>query len=159
MDPEMRKTTLRMLTNGVYILTSRDKEKYGGATVTWVSQASFKPPLLMAAVRVDSNVLQCLAQSRTAALHVLAADQEGLAQRFFTPTTVLDRHMNGEAFAEGKTFVPVLETAPAYVECRVLRILDDVGDHAIVVMEVVEAECRRRVDPMTIANSPWHYGG
>ena len=159
MDAEMRKTTLRMLTNGVYILTSRHKEKYGGATVTWVSQASFKPPLLMAAIRRDSNVFQCLAQSKAAALHVLAPDQEAVAQRFFKPTKVIDGHMNGEPFLEGNKSVPVLEAAPAYVECEVLRIMDDVGDHAIVIMEVVDAKCRRRVDAMTIADSPWHYGG
>ncbi|MCI3952948.1 MAG: hypothetical protein K0R53_2446, partial [Burkholderiales bacterium] len=37
-----------MLSHGVYVLTSRSAERYGAATVTWVSQASFKPPLLMA---------------------------------------------------------------------------------------------------------------
>ena len=39
-----------MLSHGVYVLTSRSEDRYGAATVTWVSQASFKPPLVMAAV-------------------------------------------------------------------------------------------------------------
>lgn len=159
MDAVARKTTLRMLTNGVYIITSRGKERYGGATVTWVSQASFRPPLLMAAIRPDSNVYRCLAESKLAALHVLSADQQQIAQSFFTPTSVCNDTMNGEAFMEGTTTVPVLKNAPAYVECRVLRIIDDVGDHAVVIMEVLQAVCRDLVNPLRIDESPWQYGG
>jgi|SRR5215831_3225772 len=158
-DASMRKTTLRLFTNGVYIITARSNDRFGGATVTWVSQASFHPPLLMAAIRPDSNVYQCLTESRLAAIHLLSADQQQIAQRFFTPTMVRDGTMNGEPFLEGKTSVPILQNAPAYVECRVLRIMDDVGDHAVVIMEVLEAECRRPVNPLRIDESPWRYGG
>ena len=45
MDPKVRRKTLRMFSNGVYIITSGGGDRYGGATVTWVSQASFHPPL------------------------------------------------------------------------------------------------------------------
>lgn len=159
MDPAMRKTTLRMFTNGVYIITSRNGDEYGGATVTWISQASFHPPLLMAAIRPESNVYKCMMDSRLAAIHILSAEQTEAAQKFFTPTIVRDGKMNGQSFVEGKTTVPVLTDAPAYVECKVLRFVDGIGDHALVVMEVVEAECRERVAPMRIDQSPWQYGG
>jgi flavin reductase (DIM6/NTAB) family NADH-FMN oxidoreductase RutF len=61
MEPKTKQKALRLLTNGMYVLTSRSGDKYGAATVTWVSQASFKPPLLMAALRKDGSVFQCLA--------------------------------------------------------------------------------------------------
>ena len=63
MDKKVRQKTLRMLSNGVYVLTARNDDHYGAATVTWVSQVSFKPPLIMAAVRRESNVFRCLAAS------------------------------------------------------------------------------------------------
>jgi flavin reductase (DIM6/NTAB) family NADH-FMN oxidoreductase RutF len=148
-----------MFTNGVYVMTSRSEDRYGGATVTWVSQASFRPPLIMAAIRKDSNVFSCLQESGLAAIHVLASTQRDVAQRFFTPTRVDDGQMNGEPLTEGKTSVPLLQNAPAYVECQVRRIIDDVGDHALVILEVLEAECRQQTRPMTIAESPWQYGG
>jgi flavin reductase (DIM6/NTAB) family NADH-FMN oxidoreductase RutF len=47
MDAKVRQKTLRLLSNGVYVLTSRSEERYGAATVTWVSQVSFKPPLIV----------------------------------------------------------------------------------------------------------------
>jgi flavin reductase (DIM6/NTAB) family NADH-FMN oxidoreductase RutF len=159
MDLKSRRDTLRMFTNGVYVITSRTTNGYGGATVTWVSQASFRPPLIMAAIRKDSNVFRCLSESGLAAIHVLASTQRDVAQRFFTPTRVSDGQMNGEPLIGGKTSVPILQSAPAYVECQVRRILDDLGDHVIVILEVLEAECRQQTQPMTVAESPWRYGG
>ena len=46
----------------MYVITSRYGEDYGAATVTWVSQASFRPPLIMAAIRPGSNVFKCLSR-------------------------------------------------------------------------------------------------
>jgi flavin reductase (DIM6/NTAB) family NADH-FMN oxidoreductase RutF len=80
MDPKTKQKTLRLLTNGIYVLTSRSQEAFGAATITWVSQASFRPPLLMAAIRTDSSVYRCLAASRIAALHVLGKHQKQIAQ-------------------------------------------------------------------------------
>src|SRR5713226_8122185 len=122
MDVKSRRDTLRMFSNGVYVLTSRSEDQYGGATVTWVSQASFHPPLIMAAVRKESNVFRCMTKSGLVALHVLASNQQDVAQRFFSPTEAAGGRINGEPFVDGKTSVPVLQAAPAYVECRVRRI-------------------------------------
>lgn len=159
MDVKARKKTLRMLSNCMYVITSRNGDRYGAATVTWVSQASFKPPLIMAAVRPDSNVFRCMTESRVAVLHILGRDQVDIAQKFFAPTRVEAGTINGEPFTEGKTLAPVLLNAPAYLECTVHRIIDNGGDHAVVIMEAVEAECRHHVRPLTIADSPWEYGG
>src|SRR2546426_2177618 len=75
MDAKVRQKTLRMLSNGVYVLTSRSEDRYGAATVTWVSQVSFKPPLIMAAVRRQCNVFKCLEESRVAALHIVRSEE------------------------------------------------------------------------------------
>lgn len=158
-DAKTRQKTLRMLSNGVYVLTSRSEGRYGAATITWVSQASFKPPLIMAAVRRESNVFKCLAESRIAALHIVGDGQEDIARRFFSPTQPGCGTINGEPILEGKTAAPILRNLPAHVECRVDQIIDTEGDHAVVILRVVEAECREQVPPLTIAESPWEYGG
>lgn len=159
MDAKIRQKTLRMLSNGVYILTSRSDDRYGAATVSWVSQASFKPPLIMAAVRRESNVFRCLDESRTAVLHIVGQRQQDIARRFFFPTDAGSGTINGQPFGEGRTAAPVLASLPAHVECQVERIVDTDGDHAVVILRVVEAECREQVRPLTIAESPWEYGG
>jgi flavin reductase (DIM6/NTAB) family NADH-FMN oxidoreductase RutF len=159
MDPTSRRKALRSLSNGVYVMTSRSGDRFGAATVTWVSQASFRPPLIMAAVRPDSSVFACLRESGAAALHILGRGDEGIARRFFEPTRLHDGVLNGEPFQDGATAAPILRNAPAYVEGRVRGILEGLGDHALVVLEVMEAECREQVRPLTIAESPWEYGG
>ena len=159
MDARTRKNTLRMLSNGVYVLTSRNGDRYGAATVSWVSQVSFKPPLVMAAVQRDSNVFKCLEGSQTAVLHIVGDRQQDIAHRFFFPTHAEHGTINGEPFAEGRTAAPVLANLPAHVECQVERIVDTEGDHAVVILRVVEAECREQVRPLTVAETPWEYGG
>ena len=158
MTPTLRTQTLRTLSNGMYIVTSSSGDRYGAATITWLSQASFKPPLVMAAIRPESNVFKCLLESGVAAVHVLDATQQDMAFRFFSPTRVSDGAINGEPFTNGVTRAPILQNAAAYFECRVRRTVM-LGDHAVVIFEVVEAECRRKVEPLTVAASPWEYGG
>lgn len=159
LDVSMRRRTLRLLTNGMYIMTSRHGEHYGAATVTWVSQASFKPPLIMAAVRPGSNVFKCLAGSGVAALHVLGVDQQDIAAKFFAPTREREGRINGEPFADGVTGAPILGRVASWVECRIVQIIESGGDHAVVLMEVVDAQCRAPIEPLTIQASPWEYGG
>ena len=158
MDAVSRRRTLRLLSNGLYIVTSCSGARHGAATVTWLSQASFKPPLVMAALRPESSVFECLSESGVAAVHILDAEQQDMAQRFFAPTQTSGDTINGEPFNPGLTRAPILQNARAYVECFVRQIVR-LGDHAVVIMEVVEAKCRRHVQPLTVAASPWTYGG
>jgi flavin reductase (DIM6/NTAB) family NADH-FMN oxidoreductase RutF len=158
MDAKAKQKTLRLLSNGMYILTSRHGNRLGVATVTWVSQTSFKPPLVVAAVRRDSNVFACLNQSRVAALHILDRSQKEVAQKFFSPTRSTADALNGEPFFEGKTTAPILKNLPAYLECKVIDIQGEYGDHALVILEVVEA-VHHPIHPLTVRDSPWEYGG
>jgi flavin reductase (DIM6/NTAB) family NADH-FMN oxidoreductase RutF len=159
MEPKTKQKALRLLTNGMYVLTSRSGDKYGAATVTWVSQASFKPPLLMAALRKDGSVFQCLAESKTAVLHVLAKDQKDVAQKFFAATKSEAGQINGEPFVPGKNSAPVLTNLPVYIEGSVVDVNDRLGDHALVIFEVTHCALSRDIDPLTVTDSPWEYGG
>ena len=77
----------------------------------------------------------------------------------FSPTDAAPGMINGEPFAESRTAAPVLANLPAHIECHVERIVDTDRDHAVVILRVVEAECRTPVRPLTIADSPSEYGG
>jgi len=75
------------------------------------------------------------------------------------PTHAVCGTINGEAFMEGKTAALVLPNLPAHVECQVEQIVDTHGDHAVVILRAMEAECQERVRPLTMAATPWNYGG
>jgi flavin reductase (DIM6/NTAB) family NADH-FMN oxidoreductase RutF len=159
MDAKTKQETLRLLTNGMYVITSRGQHRLAAATVTWVSQVSFKPPLVMAAVRRNSSILHSLSESGVVALHMVGRHQKDVAQKFFSTTKGEGGVLKGEPFAEGKTSAPILTNLPAHLECRVVDIREEYGDHAIVILEVVEAELRKPCQVLTVRESPWRYGG
>ena len=159
MDPKTKQRVLRLLTNGIYVITSRSGDRYGAATITWVSQASFKPPMLMVALRKDGSVYQCLVESRVAVLHVLDSGQRELAQNFFAATEQAPGTLNGEPYSERETGAPILENLGAYLECKVVEIVEKQGDHAVAILEVVDAVIRKDIKPLTVSDSPWQYGG
>ena len=92
-------------------------------------------------------------------LHVLDAGKRELAQKFFAATEESEGMLNGEPYSEGKTGAPILDNLGSYLECKVVEIVEQHGDHAIVVFEVLNAVLRRDVVPLTVTGSPWQYGG
>jgi flavin reductase (DIM6/NTAB) family NADH-FMN oxidoreductase RutF len=159
MDVKSKQQVLRSFSNGMYVITSRDGERVGAATITWVSQVSFKPTLIVAAIRPESNVFACLSKSKCAAIHVLDQQQQDVARKFLSATTATDGMINGEPFISGKTSAPILSNSAAHVECLVRQLIDLKGDHTMVILEVVEAAAAREFKPLLIADSPWRYGG
>ncbi|CAD7779322.1 hypothetical protein BLFGPEAP_02223 [Candidatus Methanoperedenaceae archaeon GB50] len=46
----MQELINKTIIHGVYIVTTKSGERKNGMTAAWVSQVSFKPPLIMAAI-------------------------------------------------------------------------------------------------------------
>jgi flavin reductase (DIM6/NTAB) family NADH-FMN oxidoreductase RutF len=114
----------------------------------------------MVALRKDGNVLACATESGQAVLHILDKQQSDIAQKFFASAKESGGQLNGEPYRSGsKTSAPLLTNACAYLECEVREILDEHGDHAIVILEVVNADIRKEITPLTVRDSPWEYGG
>jgi flavin reductase (DIM6/NTAB) family NADH-FMN oxidoreductase RutF len=139
MNNDAKKTTLRMIPYGIYVLTAKDgKGNIAAATVNFVTQSSFAPPLVVVGVKADSGSYQAVKDAGHFALNMLGKDQKSLAFTFFRPADVTEGKLSGQSYRPGTTGAPILSDAPAAVECRVKTILAE-GDHHIVVGEVVEA--------------------
>jgi flavin reductase (DIM6/NTAB) family NADH-FMN oxidoreductase RutF len=134
---DTKKTVLRMIPYGLYVLTSQGaNDQVAAAAVNWVTQASFKPPLLAVAVKGDSFAHTLIQESGVFALNVLGKDQAATAFAFFKPTVRDGMTLSGEPFHYGETGAPILDRAPAFVECRVSGSLAH-GDHTLFLGEVV----------------------
>jgi flavin reductase (DIM6/NTAB) family NADH-FMN oxidoreductase RutF len=139
MDANAKKTVLRMIPYGLYVLTARGKDDtVAAATVNWVTQASFAPPLVAVGVKADSHAHALIKESKAFALNVLGKDQGATAFTFFKPAVRDGQKVSGEPFRWGTTGAPVLERAPAFFECRLVESVER-GDHSVFVGEVVEA--------------------
>lgn len=138
MDADAKKTALRMIPYGLYVLTAESGDQFATATVNWVTQASFEPPLVVVGVKKDSAAFPTIRASGAFALNVLGKGQNDLAFAFFKPAEPEGDTVAGQKFRRGSTGSPILEATPAYVECKVVETVDR-GDHAVVVGEVVDA--------------------
>ena len=139
MDANVKKTALRMIPYGLYVLTAKGKDDtVAAATVNWVTQASFTPPLVAVGVKADSHAHALIKESKAFALNVLGKGQQAMAFTFFKPAAREGQAISGEPFRWGITGAPILERTPAFVECRLVATVEK-GDHSVFVGEVVEA--------------------
>ena len=142
MNADAKKTVLRMIPYGIYVLTADDGQgNIAAATVNWVTQSAFAPPLVVVGVKTDFGAYQTLKTAKTFALNMLGKAHKGVAFTFFKPTELKDGKLSGQAFHKGTTGAPILDDAPGAVECKVTAIVEQ-GDHHIVVGEVVEAHLK-----------------
>ncbi len=142
MNADSKKAVLRMIPYGIYVLTADDgKGGVAAATVNWVTQTAFSPPLVVVGVKTDSGAYSIVKTAKSFALNMLGKDQKGLAFTFFKNATVADGKLSGQAYRKGTTGAPLLVDAPGAVECKVTSIVEQ-GDHHIVVGEVVEAHLK-----------------
>ena len=139
MDPGDKKTALRMIPYGLYVLTAQASNgRIAAATVNWVTQVSFEPPLVVVGVKVGSGPHEVIKESGAFALNILGKAQQAAAYAFFKPVTPAGQTIGGEPFRTGSTGAPILERVPGYIECSLVETVDG-GDHAIVVGVVVDA--------------------
>ena len=155
MNEEAKKTVLRMIPYGLYVLTAEGKDgSIAAATVNWLTQAAFSPPLVVLGVKADSGAHAIVKESGAFAINVLTKDQQGMAFNFFKSHEREGNTIGGEAFEKGTTGAPLLLSTPAWFECKLTDTIER-GDHSIFVGEVVEAGLRRdlgegRVDEVTL---------
>ncbi len=145
MDQDAKKTALRMIPYGIYVLTADDgRGNVAAATVNWVTQTAFAPPLVVVGVKTDSGAYPIIKATKKFTLNMLGKDAKGVAFTFFKPTQLQDGKLSGQAFHKGANGLPILDAALAAVECNLTGLVEQ-GDHHIVVGEVVEAHLAKPV--------------
>jgi flavin reductase len=126
---------------GVTVITTRgrpdvDTDVYG-MTANAFSSVSLDPPLVLVCVVSGTIGAETIERNGVFAVNILSREQEPIS-RFFASR---ERPRGQSAFAElahfsAVTGSPILEGAPAYLDCRV-RSQHDAGDHVIFIGEVI----------------------
>ena len=155
---EAKKKVLRMIHYGLFVMTARRNEEIVAGTVTWLSQCSFQPPLIMVGVKVASRSFEAIKDVRKFAINVLGESQQEIAALFFKESEVGAGTLNGIPFHQGVTGAPLLDGVPGIFECEVTDIIER-GDHAVVVGEVVNAETSHDEPALALRSTGWYYGG
>ncbi len=162
MDADAKKTTLRMIPYGLYVLITNGDE-VGAGTINWVSQMSFAPPLLAMGVKKDTRNFANIKAGGSMALSFLGAGQGDLAFAFFGDAKV----QGGQFVSKDKSYpfeaapsgAPILTDAPAWADLKLVETVET-GDHAVVVAEVTDVGLRSQ-DPalLTLKELGLNYGG
>ena len=163
---KLRRRVLWSLPYGLYVLGSRGEidgvDRRNGMTINFVTQLSFDPKLI--GVGVDCAALTHDLVSKGQVFSVCTVDREdrAIVRKFTKPVEVdLDAMtLNGFAFHDGATGAPILDQAPAYVDCEVRQTIE-LGSHSLFVGEIVD--CGFQKDEATpvlrMEDTRMNYGG
>lgn len=167
MDQNAKKIALRMIPYGLYILTGESRTgEIAAATVNWVTQTAFDPPLVVVGVKTNSGAHSIIKDAGSFALNILGKNQQATAFAFFKPTQTEDNKINGESYRAGSTGSPLLESVPAYLECKLVDTVEK-ADHSVFIGQVVDAGVNQtpaaRADDVTLTlkdlGDNVYYGG
>ena len=135
--PDFSKTEFRaalgLFATGVTIVTAKDVSgRLVGLTVNSFNSVSLAPPLVLWSLALTARSMSTFTQTLNYAIHILAADQLTLAERFSRNET---SRFEGVPFRDNAAGVPILDGALAVFECF-NRSRYEEGDHVIFVGEV-----------------------
>ena len=135
--PTALRAALGLFATGVTIVTTRASDgSMIGLTANSFNAVSLTPPLVLWSIGLKAGSLQAFLQAKHYAIHVLAVEQQSLAERF--ASKMVDR-FDGLSFKEGAGGTPLLQGCSAVFECM-SRSQYPEGDHVILVGEVLACQ-------------------
>ncbi|MCI1858306.1 MAG: flavin reductase family protein [Sporolactobacillus sp.] len=158
MDPKARKTALRGITYGLYLIGTKDQSGVNAFAGNFLTQTSFEPPLVALAAKAGTRSQQQIAASGVFSVNVLESGQKKIVMDFFRPLKEEDGKLAGHAFDRAETGCPIFNDALSFFECKVVDQIER-GDHYLYVGEVINAGVHRAGDPLTMKETGFYYGG
>jgi len=122
-----------------------------GLTISWLSQVSFDPPLLMVAVDKLHYSVDLLRSTKNFCVNLLGDDQAALAGRFARQATTGDDKLAEVAQRPADSGAAILTDAIAYFDCEVTSMVE-AGDHMVVIGRIEDAAVLREHAPLTSAS-------
>jgi len=156
----LRRRVLWTLPSGLYVVGSRAGDRRNGMTINWVTQVSFNPKLLAISVEKTAFTHELITEGQVFALSTVAREDRAIVRKFTKPVEVEGSTLNGFPFHDGVTGAPILDQAPAYVDCEVRQAVD-VGNHTLFIGEVVDAgfQAAEETEVLRMEDTRLNYGG
>ncbi len=161
MDPAAKKHALRLVPYGLYLAGSRHADGHTAVSlVSWFTQTAFDPPLVALGMHREGEAFKGVKETGVLALSLLGAGQKDLVKPFFKHVAVADGKAGPLAVRPGPaTGCPLLTDLPASVELKQRHTLE-LGDHATVVFEVVDAHVHHKdLAALDHKTAGLHYAG
>lgn len=133
------RNALGSFATGVTIATTKDANGDPvGVTASSFNSVSLDPPLVLWSLAKSSHSREAFCESGHFAVHVLAASQEELSNRFARSG---EDKFEGVEWREGELGSPVFDSHASLFQCKTRHQYEG-GDHIILVGEVIDFEAR-----------------
>lgn len=160
MNDAAKQTVLGHFPYGLYAVTVAHGGDEHGMTATWLTQASFKPPMLVVAVENTSRMIGLMRDARHFVINAFHEGQRELAGKLGRSSANAPHKLKGVKTKPAPTWGgPILADALGWLECRLVATLP-AGDHTLVLGEVVEAGVEHGdALPLTLQQAGFKYAG
>ena len=161
MDAAAKKHALRLVPYGLYLAGTRHADgRRTVSLVSWFTQTSFEPPLVVLGLHRESEALKAVKETGVLALNLLGAGQKEVVKGFYKHVDVRDGKAGALDVRDGPaTRCPVLPALPACVEMK-LRELVELGDHATALFEVLDGHVHdKESKALDHGTAGLHYAG
>ena len=144
------KKELGQLPYGVSVVTVGFGSTSNGLTVSWLSQVSFDPPMLMFAIDKLHFSTELVEDMPSFVVNLLSDDQAEMASHFARRSMSDEHKLDAYETKETAAGQIILSDALAYYACDVVA-KHEAGSHWIVIGQVTEAAVLREGSPLTTA--------
>ena len=146
------------LAAAVNIVTTNGEAGRGGFTASAVCSVTDDPPTLLVCVNLRSRQNDLIRANGVLCVNTLSADQTDVAARFATREASIAERFAGGEWSELVTGAPVLNSALASFDCRVVERLER-GSHAVLFCEVQAVRLTEGAQPLVYVDRDYRKVG
>jgi len=163
MSDDPIKEALNRIPYGFYSLTSHFEDDANAMVFNWFSQVSFSPRLVAVGLAKKAYTYELINKSGIFAVNIFNKEDQDTLTLFSKARAKQPDKMKNAVYTPGpRTGCPILEGAAAYLECKIVQMVDAGGDHDILVGEVINAGILKPGDVNDTLSLPyvgWSYAG
>ncbi len=146
----MNKSTLHKISYGLYVVCSRDNNKYNGQIANAIMQVTAEPQTVAVSINKQNYTHEFISKSKILSISVLSEEtpMKFIGTFGFRCGRDIDK-FDGVNFRIGKTKTPIVtDYSIAFIEMKISDKID-VGTHTIFVGKVIDADILSDENPMT----------
>jgi flavin reductase (DIM6/NTAB) family NADH-FMN oxidoreductase RutF len=148
MSDERITQALEKISYGVSVVTVGRGSAENGLTVSWLSQVSFEPPMVMVAIAKLHYSEEFLRSTKNFVVNILGEDQGKIAAAFARESMAGDDKLKKVPTKTADNGAAILSDAVAYIECEAAQ-FHTAGDHLLVIGKVEGGGVLHDARPLT----------
>jgi flavin reductase (DIM6/NTAB) family NADH-FMN oxidoreductase RutF len=160
MNESSKKKLLLLIPHALYILTAKNKNNFIASSISWLTQVSFHPPLIVVALKKETQTAVLVQKNKQFVINFPQKNQKKIVQKFFKHITNEGAMLAEEPYLLSPILaLPFFKHMAGFLECQVIEKINR-GDHIVFVSEVIEAvDFEAPASPLLLSETPWKYGG